>query len=440
MLWKRETTVTGSPWVVAVLSLMMALPLVPHACPGTCSCPGPREVLCTFSHLTSAPGGLPRDTQHLNLGYNSIQALGVSEFTGLRRLEMLMLHGNDIQSVSPGAFYNLRSLRILKLSHNKLRTLTNSIFEGLSSLVRLHLDHNTIEFIEPFSFSGLTSLILLNLEGNRLRDLHPHTFVTLSFLGNFWGSNLNYLHLSDNQLEYLLPGTLQYLNKLEALSLHGNPWACDCNLQWLLQWNDKNKGVIKCEKERSGTRVNCAMCSSPQSLNNNHLFQLSASQLSCDGLILYSPLKLRESTVWQDTDSDIPYTKDLEPPLGHLTFVLSDSHGNMAYVDCVVKRQTEGTTMSWQNLRFPGQVVLNVTLMSLLECEIDREELQQLWRLVAYYYEGPAILQRGLRQENSSRDTFQYSQESQGLPSPGLKSPQVQPSKLTQRKAKDLKF
>ncbi|XP_064206643.1 matrix-remodeling-associated protein 5-like [Anguilla rostrata] len=396
---------------VALLPLLLALPLMTRACPRSCSCSAPREVLCTFSHLTSVPPSIPRDTKHLNLGFNHIQTLNGSEFTGLRSLGMLMLHGNDIQSLPLRAFYNLRSLWILKLSHNKLRNITRGIFEGLSSLVRLHLDHNSIEFIEPFSFSGLTSLALLNLEGNQLRDLHSRTFVTLSFLGSFWGSSLRYLYLSDNQLGYLLPGTLQNLNKLEALTVHGNPWACDCNLQWLLLWNTKNKGVIKCRKEGEiGTSVNCAMCSSPQSLNNNQVFQLATSQLSCDRPTLNSPLKLRESNVWLDTDSDIPYIKDLEPPLGHLTLMLSDSHTNMAYVDCVVKHQAEGSTMSWQNLKSPSQVALNVTLMSFLECEINRDDLQQLWRLVAYYYERPAILKQGLRQENASRTTFQYSQ------------------------------
>ncbi|KAJ8348887.1 hypothetical protein SKAU_G00274760 [Synaphobranchus kaupii] len=369
-------TVTGLSylWAVALLPQLLAPPLVPRACTTPCTCPGAREVHCTFSLLTSVPSSIPRDTQRLNLGYNNIQALDGSAFTGLRSLGMLMLHGNDIQSLSPGAFYNLRSLRILKLSYNKLRTINRSIFEGLSSLARLHLDHNTIEFIEPFSFSGLTSLTVLNLERNRLRDLHPHTFVTLSFLGNFWGSSLRYLDLSDNQLGYMLPG------------------------------------VIKCRKEEElGTSVNCAMCSSPQSLNNSQVFQLSPSQLSCDKPTLHSPLKLRDSALWWDTDSDIPYIKDLEPPLGHLTFMLSDSQSNMAYVDCVVKRQAQGSTMSWQNLRF-RQVALNVTLMSLLECEINRADLQQLWRLVAYYSERPAVLKQGRRQENASRPTFQYSQ------------------------------
>ncbi|KAJ8393617.1 hypothetical protein AAFF_G00058360 [Aldrovandia affinis] len=400
------------PCVMAVLVVLLVLPLALHACPRSCTCPGPREVHCTFRHLTSAPRNLPKDTERVNLGYNSIQTVSASEYTGLRRLEMLMLHGNNILSISPGAFYNLRSLQILKLSYNKLKTIDPSIFEGLSGLVRLHLDHNIIEFIEPLTFNGLISLKLLQLEGNLLRDVHPHTFVTMSFLWNFWSSSLRHLHLADNQLEYLQPGTLRHLGKLELLSLHGNPWTCDCQLRWLLEWNSKNKGVIKCKKERdSGASENCAACSSPQPLNGSQIFQLSPEQLSCDRPALRSPLKLKDSSSWEDAEPELPHSHDLESPLGHLTFVLSDSHENRAHVLCTVKRPGEGTSIVWGALKATGKVSVNVTLTTLLDCEIDRDELQRLWRLVAYYYESPAILERGLRQGyNESRPTFQYAQ------------------------------
>lgn len=134
--------------------------------------------------------------------------------------------------------------QILKLSYNKLTRVDPSMFEGLTSLIRLHLDHNLIDFIEPFSFNGLTSLKLLQLESNRLQDLHPHTFTTLSLLGTFWGSGLRHLYLADNQLENLLPATFQHLSRLEVLFLHNNPWTCDCQLHWLLEWDKKHEGEI----------------------------------------------------------------------------------------------------------------------------------------------------------------------------------------------------
>ena len=156
---------------------------------------------------------------------------------------------------------------------------------------------------------------------------------------------------------------------------------------------------------------NCGTCSSPLPLNNSQLFQLSTERLSCKRPTLQSPLKLKENPSWEEAEFDLPQSKDLESPLGHLTFVLSDSHENRAHVLCMVKRPDQRTSMVWQPLKVTGHVLVNVTFTSLLECEIDRDDLQRLWRLVAYYYESPAILERGLRQDyNGSSATFQYAQ------------------------------
>ncbi|TRY98498.1 hypothetical protein DNTS_014636 [Danionella cerebrum] len=403
--------VEAAPLMLAVLCMLLVLPSCLWACPRSCSCPSPKEVHCAFRHLTSAPRNVPKDTERLNLGYNSIDAVAPSDFLNLHQLEMLMLHGNDISSVSSGTFYHLRSLQMLKLSYNKLQRVDPSLFEGLTSLVRLHLDHNLIDFIEPFSFNGLTSLKLLQLEGNRLKELHPHTFITVSVLGTFWSSGLRHLHLADNQLESLLPATLQHFIKLEVLTLHGNLWACDCHLHWLLEWNRNHEGVIKCKKEaESRDDGNCAACFSPQPLNNSQMFQLSNEDLTCDRPSIQSPLRTEQSGVGEDQEPDVPYIKDLELPLGHLSFFLSDSHGNRAHVACNVTRPVEGTSIFWEPVKKSDEISVNVTLRTQLECEIDREALQNLWRLVAYYYESPAILERESRIGNSSTVSFRYSQ------------------------------
>ncbi len=172
-------------------------------------------------------------------------------------------------------------------------------------------------------------------------------------------------------------------------------------------------GVIKCKKDRdSGDAGNCAACASPKPLNNSQILQLSTSQLTCDQPSLQSPLKIGESSIWENQEPDAPYIKDLERPLGHLTFILSDSHGNRAHVACNVTRPVEDTSMGWEPVRRTDEIAVNVTLRTLLECDIDRDALQNLWRLVAYYYESPAILERGTRHGNSSKVTFQYSQAS----------------------------
>lgn len=140
---------------------------------------------------------------------------------------------------------------------------------------------------------------------------------------------------------------------------------------------------------------------------------LSPDKLACERPTLLSPLKLKDNPAWVESDAepDLPYTRDFEKPLGRLTIVLSDSHGNSAHVACEVRHPGDSSAMTWSaNPTFPGQLTVNVSMVTSLECEIDREMLQNLWQLVAYYYEYPAVLERGQERGNASGLTYQYDQ------------------------------
>lgn len=131
------------------------------------------------------------------------------------------------------------------MSYNKVSVLRQDAFYGLKSLVRLHMDHNEIEFVNPNVFYGLTSLRLVHLEGNLLKQLHPDTFVTSSYLQIFKASSIKHVHLSDNALTSLPREMLSYMSELESIYLHGNPWSCDCDLQWFAEWAKQRPGELK---------------------------------------------------------------------------------------------------------------------------------------------------------------------------------------------------
>uniref|UniRef100_A0A3P8RPF2 LRRNT domain-containing protein n=1 Tax=Amphiprion percula TaxID=161767 RepID=A0A3P8RPF2_AMPPE len=227
------------PPALCVLQTLLVLtllpPVAPAPCPRPCSCPQPTELHCTFRSLPTIPAAVPRHVERMNL-FNSINKITDKSLAGLRKLELLMVHGNDIHDLPDGAFRDLTSLQMLKLSYNKLKEINRHTLQGLWSLARLHLDHNRLEFIHPDSFQGLTSLRLLQLEGNQLQQLHPATFTTFTLMGHFHVSTLKHLYLSDNGLTSLPSRLVATMPQLENLYLHGNPWTCDCNMRWFHDW------------------------------------------------------------------------------------------------------------------------------------------------------------------------------------------------------------
>ncbi len=106
-----------------------------------------------------------------------------------------------------------RSLSTLNLSHNEITVVEN--LEQLPSLRRLDLSYNAIEG-SLVGLGGLRELTHLDLSANALRSL-----VGLERL-----ASLEVLLVADNELcapECALP--LEYLPRLQALTLRGNPLA-----------------------------------------------------------------------------------------------------------------------------------------------------------------------------------------------------------------------
>ncbi|XP_071069296.1 matrix-remodeling-associated protein 5-like [Dasypus novemcinctus] len=397
-----------------VLILLWRCPSAVFGCPHPCACYVPSEVHCTFRSLISVPAGISKHVERINLGFNSIQALSETSFVGLTKLELLMIHGNNIPSIPDGALRDLSSLQVFKFSYNKLRVITGQTFQGLSNLLRLHIDHNKIEFIHPQAFNGLTSLRLLHLEGNLLQQLHPSTFSTFTFLDFFRLSTIRHLYLAENMIRTLPNGMLQNMPLLENLFLHGNPWACDCEIKWLLEWDAKSRGILKCKKDKAyeGGQL-CAMCSSPKKLLGQEIHKLK--DIACVKPFIRSPLRHNTSGISEEEqdpeeEGDTELTLEgFQSPPWNISLNMTDEHGNTVNLVCDIKKPMDVYKVHL-NQTDPQEIDINATVALDFECPMTRENYEKLWKLIAYYSEVPVTLHRELMLSKDPRASYQYRQ------------------------------
>ncbi|NXO13613.1 MXRA5 protein, partial [Oriolus oriolus] len=405
----EERVAAGALSVVLMLGL--GLPLGTLGCPPPCACYLPTEVHCTFRSLAAVPARIAKHVERINFGFNSIQSIYENSFAGLTKLELLMIHGNDIQNIPNGALKDLVSLQVFKISYNKLKAITGQTLKGLSSLMRLHMDHNRIEFIHPNAFDGLTSLRLVHLEGNLLQQLHPDTFSTFMVLDYFKLSTVKHLYLSENALRTLPAGMFQGMPLLENLYLHGNPWACDCSLKWLLEWNEVSGGVLKCKKDKAyeGGQL-CAKCSSPKQLQKEDIQNLK--DISCRKPVIQSSLRQNSST--QDEDDGDSYElplEELQSSPWNIALNMTDEHGNIVHLNCEIKKPTGSTKIQWNQIQ-TQEIDINATIALDFECPMNRENYEKLWKLIAYYSEVPVKLEREHMLKKEPKIIYQYRQGS----------------------------
>ncbi|XP_064372533.1 immunoglobulin superfamily member 10 isoform X2 [Dromaius novaehollandiae] len=315
------------------------------------------------------------------------------DFSGLEKLELLMLHSNEINTIPDKVFSDLHSLQVLKMSYNKVRVLQQDVFYGLKSLVRLHMDHNRIEFVNPNVFYGLTSLRLVHLEGNLLKQLHPDTFVTLHYIEIFKISSIKHIYLSDNLLTSLPQEIFSHMSELESIYLHGNPWSCDCNLQWFAEWAKERPDVIKCKKDRSSSGAQqCPACANPKNCKGKNLVDIPPASLTCTKPAIHHSLKLENITVPDDGDFSSLSPKDFIAPIGSMVLNMTDQAGSQGNLVCNIQKPKEMSPISFG--KDGNDTVLKVSFSALLVCGIDYENIQQLWSILALYSNSPLELER----------------------------------------------
>ncbi|KAM9743902.1 platelet glycoprotein Ib beta chain isoform 1-T2 [Menidia menidia] len=79
------------------------------------------------------------------------------------------------------------------------------------------------------------------------------------------------LHLHDNLLTTIPNGLLDDLTSLRSVSLHGNPWVCDCGILYLRAWLRRQPAGLSAHQQ-----VNC---SSPPGLRGRLVVHLSEEEV-----------------------------------------------------------------------------------------------------------------------------------------------------------------
>ncbi|MGH0174698.1 UNVERIFIED_CONTAM: hypothetical protein FKN15_068984 [Acipenser sinensis] len=196
---------------------------------------------------------------------------------------------------------------------------------------------------------------------------------------------------------------------LENVYLHGNPWTCDCRLNWLLNWNKNTGGVLKCKKDKAyeGGQM-CPMCSKPKQLTKKEIMQLD--DVSCTRPTIQSPLKHSTSSPGEDNESELMSMEEYQEPFGNVTLNMTDEHGNKVDLNCRINSPSDSTKIKWDHIN-PQQIAINMTLSLDVECSIDRERYEKLWKLIAYYSEVPVHLEKEIMLSKEPHLSFRYKQD-----------------------------
>ncbi|MGH0165052.1 UNVERIFIED_CONTAM: hypothetical protein FKN15_004542 [Acipenser sinensis] len=295
------------------------------------------------------------------------------------------------------------------MSYNKVKELNKYTFHGLQGLIRLQMDHNNIEFINPEAFYGLTSLKLVHLEGNAIRQLHPDTFVTLRYIQIFKTSSIKNIYLSDNALSSLPPEIFSYAPDLESIYLHGNPWACHCNMEWFVKWVEEKPGLLKCKRDRSyASGFQCPICETPVASKGKDMSRLPLSALACFKPEIDPHLKQKNISL-DEGDFTPVSSNDFIAPIGSMVLNMTDQSENDASVVCSVQRPRalKGVSVDEKD----DVIFLSASFSTYLVCNIDYEHIQQLWRILAMYSDLPMTLSRGLMLTKTPYISYKYQQK-----------------------------
>jgi len=237
------------------------------ACPPECRClwkSSKITVECTNINAKEIPDGIDGGTQVLNMTGNNLQALksdvfGLSKLLNLQKINVAQ---SNISDIHPRAFSGLLNLVDIDLSHNKLTDVPSDVFPNTLSLMILTLSGNPITLVKAGAFTHLRQLTKLDLSNCKISEVSSGAFYNLQ--------NLERLYLEGNRLRSVNE-LHNFPPSLHGISLHENPWHCDCQLKNLRDWLTKS----------NVPRLFEPVCQTPRRLQGFKVGVISIQEFAC---------------------------------------------------------------------------------------------------------------------------------------------------------------
>lgn len=258
----RETTRI----IVAILLAALIVNVV-TTCPVPCYCKwrgGKRRVECNNETLTVLLDEIESETQVLEYNHNNLRYLTDKMFekANLTNLQKLYITYCQIQQIHETAFHGLSNLIELDLTGNMLTTLPSHTFYDFPLLMKLTAARNPIQIIKSDTFLPLKYLNSLDVSDCQIKTIDKDAFNGLQ--------KLDSLKLDRNKLENIRnPETIPRVTG--SISLHRNPWRCDCHLRTFHNWLlNANKPIL----------VN-PVCEEPSIYRGTLINQLKTDDLAC---------------------------------------------------------------------------------------------------------------------------------------------------------------
>ncbi|KAL8190214.1 UNVERIFIED_CONTAM: hypothetical protein K2H54_043893, partial [Gekko kuhli] len=174
--------------------------------------------------------------------------------------------------------------------------------------------------------------------------------------------------------------------------------------------------VLKCKKDKIYEDGQlCPKCTYPKHLQTHDIQHLK--DISCTKPIIQSPLKLNishneeEEEEEEDDDSSEFHSKEFQLTPWNITLNVTDEHGNIVNLDCEIKKPTDSTKIQWNPIS-PQEMEINASISLDMECLMNREDYEKLWKLIAYYSEVPVKLEREHMLSREPKLSYHYRQGS----------------------------